>query len=349
MRKLFTAAAVSAAMLAAAAAAPAWSADAEVSWKVGSPVGPNDPTTLNMQEVANQVAARTGGKFQIEIVPLETIGFKNIDELRVLKQGVLDAVYLVPYYLSRDEPLLAAMMPHGALIDPDDNLKIKDVQYEIAKEILEGDKWQLKMIAPAPFGALSEIVAVTNTPVNSLEGLRKLKFRHFTKAGLQAFNALGVSTQVIPSSELYLALQTGVLDGSVYGPTYLKSQSIYEVACCYAYIGAFTASYPFSLVSTAKAWDALPEDFRKVLVEVNTEMNAKSWEGWATGADEKAADAFLAEKGMKKLEPYPLADREAIQAAMFKVWAEEAEKIGPKAVENMNRIIEALKSGKSAS
>jgi TRAP-type C4-dicarboxylate transport system substrate-binding protein len=324
-------------------ASQAWAAD--VTWRLGSSVGPQDPTTLALEELAKRVAEKSNGRFEIEVVPIETIGFKNVDTLRVLKQGVLDAMHVVPYYVPRDEPLLANMMPHGALLEPEDNLKIVDVQYEIGWEILS-EKWGFVPVARAPFGALRDLVIVSKEPVNTLEGLRDIKFRHFTKDGLQAFNKLGVSTQVVPSSELYLALKTGVVDGSVYGPTYIKSQSIYEVTCCYSYLGAFTMAFPFTLTATQEGWNKVPADLQKIVADESNTMWNESVEQWREGAAEAEAEAFLIDEGgMKKLDPVPLEDRKKIQAALLSVWKENAEQIGPEAVENYNRIVAALNKG----
>lgn len=316
---------------------------ADVKWRLGSAVGPQDPSTVELQELARRVKERSGGRFEIEVVPIETIGFKNADSLRVLKQNVLDAMSLVPYYVPRDEPLLAAMMPHGALAAAEENLKIVDVQYEIAWEILRGSKWNLVPVARAPFAALRDLVSVTKEPVNSLAQLRKIKYRHFTRDGQQAFNDLGISTQIVPSSELYLALKTGVVDGSIYGPTYIRSQSIFEVTCCYSYIGAFTMAFPFTLVATPQAWAKVPEDLRKILADTSNEMWKQAVDRWSRGEAEKSAYEWLVrEKGMKELPPFSLEDRKAIQAALLKVWRAQTEKIGPEAVKNYERIVQAL-------
>lgn len=315
---------------------------ADVEWRLGSSVGPQDPTTLALEELAKRVADKSGGRFAIEIVPIETIGFKNVDTLRVLQQGVIDAMNIVPYYAIRDEPLMGIFAPHGVLLDPDENLKIVDTQYEIGAEILK-DNWNVVQISRAPFGALRDLVIMSKTPVNTLEGLRSLKLRHFTKDGLEAFNNLGISTQVVPSSELYLALKTGVVDAAVYGPTYGQSQSIYEVTCCLAYLSSFSMAYPFSIGVNADVWAGVPDDLKAVLVTEANAMWQESVDKWKEGAAEKVAYEFLTTKGgMQMLDPFPLEDRKAIQAELLKIWKAQAESIGPKAVGYYDRIIAAL-------
>ncbi|MGI6853490.1 TRAP transporter substrate-binding protein [Mesorhizobium sp. 1B3] len=315
---------------------------AEVEWKLGSSVGPQDDGTLMLQKLADRVLEKSDGRFEIEVVPVETLGFKNVDSLRVLKQGVIEAMWLAPYYLTRDEPLMGVFAPHGMFVDPEDNLKVVDVQYEIGKEIL-AEKWEIVQIARAPFASLRDLIMMSKEPVNTIEGLKKLKVRQFTKEGLQAFNALGISTQMVPSSELYLALQTGVVDAAVYGPTYGKSQSIYEVTCCFSYLSAFSMAYPFSVAVSKNVWEGLPADLQKILAEESEALWQESVEGWKVSAAEKEAYEWLTTEGkMKKLDPFPEADRKAVQDELIKVWKSTCEQLGEKAVGYCNRIEAAL-------
>ncbi len=315
---------------------------ADVEWRLGSSVGPQDPTTLALEELAKRVADKSGGRFAIEIVPIETIGFKNVDTLRVLQQGVIDAMNIIPYYAIRDEPLMGLFAPHGVLMDPNENLKIVDTQYEIGAQILK-DNWGIVQVSRAPFGALRDLVIMSKDPVNTLEGLRGIKLRHFTKDGLEAFNNLGVSTQVVPSSELYLALKTGVVDAAVYGPTYGQSQSIYEVTCCLAYLSSFSMAYPFSIGVNEATWAAVPDDLKSIFTTEANAMWQESVDKWKEGAAEKVAYEFLTTTGgMKMLDPFPLEDRKQIQGELLKIWKAQAEALGPKAVGYYERIIAAL-------
>ena len=77
------------AVLAALVMAAGTSQAADVTWRLGSSVGPKDTTTLQLEDLAKRVGQKSGGRFKIDVIPIETIGFKNVDSLRVLKQGVV--------------------------------------------------------------------------------------------------------------------------------------------------------------------------------------------------------------------------------------------------------------------
>ena len=139
------------------------------------------------------------------VIPIETLGFKNVDSLRVLKQKVVDAVFLQSFYVTRDEPLMGVFMPHGILTDMQENLKVIDVQADIMDEVLK-DNWGFTLITNDPTGGgQSRLLVVAKDPINTLDQLRDIKFRHYSKAGLRAFATLDVST---PVSYTHLTLPT---------------------------------------------------------------------------------------------------------------------------------------------
>ena len=315
---------------------------AEIEWKLGSPVGPQDLGTLYLEDYAKRVGERSGGRMEIEIIPIETLGFKNVDTLRVIKQGVVDAMYIQTFYVTRDEPLMGVFMPHGVLTDPKENLKVIGVQMEIANEILM-ENWGVELITADPTGGgQTRLLVVSKDPVNSLEQLRQLKFRHYSKAGIRAYTTLGVSAQVIPSSELYLALQTGVVDGAMYGAPYILSQSLDEVTCCASFVGALTLS-PRGIGADAAKWAQLPEDIRQIMIEVGEEKFEESMTLWREERIYKTAETELIESGYQILDPFPLEDRQAIQEAILLVWREDVETISSDAVQYYDRIVAKLR------
>ena len=327
----------------AVAAGAATTAQAQVvHWKLGSAVGPQDIMTLDLQKFAAAVKERSGGKLVLEVVPIETVGFKNDDSLRVLKQGVMQAMLLVPYYLYRDAPSLAALTPHGALLETEDNLKIAKVQREIADKIYR--QWGVEPAVPWWSGSLRDLVVIAKEPVSSLADLKGKKFRHFTKDGVQAFNDLGISTQMVPSSELYLALKTGVVDAAAYGLPYVKSQALYETTCCVSYLAPFTAAFPFAIGVGQQDWKALDPALQKVMIDVGAETYATALQDWRANKQDTEAAQWLKDKGMKFLPPFSLDDRKKIQAALFKVWEAQSEKIGPEALANYRKIRAALEA-----
>ena len=87
------------------------------------------------------------------------------------------------------------------------------------------------------------------------------------------------------------------------------------------------------------------EDLRKIMIDVGLEKFEESMALWRAEKIYEDAKAKLIKAGYRVLDPFPLADRREIQSAIMAVWREDAEKIGPQALEMYERIVKALKSG----
>jgi C4-dicarboxylate-binding protein DctP len=103
-----------------------------------------------------------------------------------------------------------------------------------------------------------------NRPLHRVADFRGLKMRIQSSKVLDAqMRALGAIPQVMAFSELYQALQSGVVDGTEGVPSNFWTQKIYEVQ------KHMTLSYhghlAYAVIVNKKFWDGLPEDIRTIL------------------------------------------------------------------------------------
>src|SRR5207237_1212620 len=77
--------------------------------------------------------------------------------------------------------------------------------------------------------------------------------------------ALGAIPQVMAFSEVYQALQTGVVDGTENTPSNLYTQKMHVVQKCVALTGHGYIVY--AVIANKKFWDGLPPDVRKIVDE----------------------------------------------------------------------------------
>jgi C4-dicarboxylate-binding protein DctP len=100
-----------------------------------------------------------------------------------------------------------------------------------------------------------------------------LKFRIQSSKVLEAqFRALGAIPQVMAFSEVYQALQTGVVDGQENTPSNMYTQKMHEVQkfttlTYHGYIG-------YVVVVNKKFWEGLPGDIRTQLSKAMKEATA---------------------------------------------------------------------------
>src|SRR6476469_623531 len=149
------------------------------------------------------------------------------------------------------------------------------------------------------------------------EDVKGLKFRIQQSDVLEAqFRALGANPQKMAFSEVYQALQTGVVDGQENTWSNIYSQKFFEVQKTIAETNHGIVDY--MVVTNAKWWDSLPADVRKGLSEAMAEATAygnKIANDINDGDRKRIADA-----GKAKIQKLSKEDVAAWRKAMEPVW-----------------------------
>lgn len=103
-----------------------------------------------------------------------------------------------------------------------------------------------------------------NKPLHNVADFKGLKMRIQSSKVLDAqMRALGAIPQVMAFSELYQALQTGVVDGTEGVPSNFYTQKIYEVQKHMTLSNHGHLAY--AVIVNRKFWDGLPADIRTQL------------------------------------------------------------------------------------
>lgn len=169
------------------------------------------------------------------------------------------------------------------------------------------------------------------------EDVKGLKFRIQASDVLEAqFRALGANPQKMAFSEVYQALQTGVVDGQENTWSNIYSQKFHEVQKTIAETNHGVIDY--MVVANAKWWDGLAPDVKKGLSEAMAEATAfanKMAED-LNQADRKKIEAA----GKAKIQKLSKDDVAAWRKAMEPVWKKFEGDIG------RDLIDAALKSNK---
>lgn len=167
-------------------------------------------------------------------------------------------------------------------------------------------------------------------PLRMPEDAKGLKFRIQSSDILEAqFKAVGAVPQKLAFSEVYQALETGVVDGAENPWSNAYSQKFYEVQphfteSNHGYLG-------YMVVANAKFWNDLPADVRetlaKTLDEVTEQVN-KSSTDLNDGDRQKIKDS-----GKTEILSFTAEQRAAWQKAMQPVYDKFNDKIGKDIVE----------------
>jgi len=174
---------------------------------------------------------------------------------------------------------------------------------------------------------------ITNNahPIKTPDDLKGIKLRvPKGKWRIKMFQAYGASPSAMGFSEVFVALQTGVMDGEENPLTQIYTAKFQEVQ---KYLSMTDHVYtPAYLVTSVRRWNALPADVRKGLSEAARETQAYVYK---TGAEQdEELLGKLKQAGMKVNE----ADKAAFRAASGAIY-EEFSKETPNGKEMISKAV----------
>ena len=171
-----------------------------------------------------------------------------------------------------------------------------------------------------------------NKPLKTPADFRALKMRIQSSKVLESqMRALGALPQVMAFSEVYQALQTGVVDGTENPHSNLYTQKMFEVQkhvtlSDHGYLG-------YAVITNKKFWDGLPADVRGQLEQAMKEATVFA----NKIAQEENDQALEKVKASGKTQVYaPTAEeRAALKKAMLKTHNEMASRIGKETIDSI--------------
>jgi tripartite ATP-independent transporter DctP family solute receptor len=193
---------------------------------LGHGAAPGNPRTIAAQEFAKLVQEKTGGRVTVNIAGSEQLG-NDVAMLTSLRTGALDLTANSQGAASGLVPELAALGLPFLFEDPAAAFRVVDGS--IGNELAE----KFTALGIVPLGWWDNgIRHITNSKrsINAPADLQGLTIR--TPADpmtIDIFQALGAATEQIAFSELYVALQQGVVDGQENPLANIASSKIYEV------------------------------------------------------------------------------------------------------------------------
>jgi C4-dicarboxylate-binding protein DctP len=166
-----------------------------------------------------------------------------------------------------------------------------------------------------------------------------LKFRIQSSKVLEAqFRALGATPQVMAFSEVYQALQSGVVDGQENTPSNMYTQKMHEVQkyttlTNHGYIG-------YVVVVNKKFWDGLPADVRapleKAMHEATIYSNDISEKENAEALDE------MKNSGKTQFITPTAAENDAMRKAMEPLFTDMAGRVGKKLLDDVVKTTQSV-------
>lgn len=250
------------------------------------PGGQGDVRDEMVQLMAKEVAA-ADVDLAIQVYPGQSL-FKAKEQWGALARGRLDMTSLPLDYASGRHPEFSATLMPGLvrnheraqrLNDSEFMTMIKDVIHEGGARVL-ADAW------------LAGGFASNKRCITSPETVEGQTLRAAGPAFDEMLASAGASITSMPSSDIYTAMQTGVLDGANTSSGSFVSYRIYEQVSCLTAPGknALWFMYEPVLISE-QSWNKLDEAQQQALVEAGQKAE-EYFAGEAAALDQKMIDVF---------------------------------------------------------
>ncbi|HYG91024.1 MAG TPA: TRAP transporter substrate-binding protein [Azospirillum sp.] len=284
-------------------------------------VAPDTPKGKGAEKFKELAEARTGGKVKVEVYPNSQL-YKDKEELEALQLG---AVQMLAPSLAKFGPLGAKEFEVFDLpyIFPSKDVLVRVTTGPVGKQLFQ--KLESKGITGLAYWDNGFKIMSANKPIKAPTDLKGLKLRIQSSKVLDSqMRALGALPQVMAFSEVYQALQTGVVDGTENPPSNMYTQKMHEVQkhatlTNHGYLG-------YAVIVNKKFWDGLPADIRTQL-----ESAMKDATTYANDIAQNENDVAMAQmKASGKTEFYtPTKDElEAWRKALLPVHKEMEARVG---------------------
>ena len=318
MKKLFCL--VLALSLACLCIAGASASDKKMSLNLGHVAIETTPIGRGTDYFAQIVAEKTNGRITVSVFPNSQLG-GNRELIEQLQMGTL-------HFCSPSCAFLGGFTNKTALFDLPYLFKSEEGAFkvfdsEVGQAILADlDSAGIKGLSWFGMGWRN---VTCNNEVHTPADMAGLKIRVMeNQMHIDHFNALGCSAIPMSFSEVYTALQQGVIDAEENPYSQIQTQRFYEVQ---KYLIETQHIYdPVPLLASKVWWDTLDEEDQAILMECVAEATAYG-RGLVSEIDGAIRQQFIDEKLITVVE---LTDEEraAFRAAAQPVYDANAEKIG---------------------
>lgn len=295
-------------------------------------VAPEAPKGRGAEKFKELAEKYTDGRVKVEIYPNSQL-YKDKEEVEALQLGSVQML----------APSLAKFGPLGAKQFEVYDLPFLMPDIEAVHRVFESPVGARLLASLKPKGITGLAywdngfrVFTANRPLRQPADFFGLKVRIQSSKVLETqMRTLGGVPQVMAFSEVYQALQTGVVDGSEVDRTNIYTQKLFEVQKAitlsdHGYLG-------YGVIANAAFWDGLPPDIRAALEMAVAEATLHVREIAHTLDVE--AEAAIKASGKSELVHLSDAERKAWVEALAPVYAQVESRVGKALIEEVRAVV----------
>ncbi|MFK5997918.1 MAG: TRAP transporter substrate-binding protein [Rhodobacterales bacterium] len=285
-------------------------------WNMPTPYSDAIFHTQNISQFADDLRAATDGKLDIKVHSAGSL-FPHAEIKNAVRSGQVPIGEFFLSRLSNEDAAFGIDSQPFVATSYDDAAKLWAAQRPVITKLLAKQGLLPLFAVPWPAQGL-----YTKEEIKSVDQLSGLRFRAYN-AALEEFATLaGASPVQVESPNIPQAFSTGQVEAMITSPSTGASSSAWDYVSHYNPINAWV---PKNIVVVNKAaFDALPLDEQKAVLDAAATAETRGWK--MSAAEASAKTAVMAEHGMKIDETSPELKKglQAIGAKMLENWKAKA-------------------------
>ena len=207
--------------------------------------------------------ARTNGQLKFVVSSFPELGLAGPDTLNLVASGVLASATIYGGYVGGELPPVEVQNLWGLYDSLEQEFKANEAIIEDLEALVLAETGGVVMNHHLFSG--NDQYFFCKDKVESLADFKGKKTRSHSAALSDWIEGMGASAQFIAFSEVYTALERGILDCGVTGADASHGQRWYEVT---NYMIGPLISWPFvNNVINADKWKSIPSDLQRILIE----------------------------------------------------------------------------------
>ena len=309
-----------AAAIAVAVTAGGAAAQAKYKWKMQSLWQGGSINQKIFEDYCKKVSQLTAGRLEITPMPVGAV-VAYTETLDAIQAGVLEAHQSGGPYFSGKEPALALT---GDLTGGFETPYQFQMWFEyggglqLAREIYA--KFNIYYVGPVLWGVES---IPAKKPIRTVADLKGVKMRAPEGLSAEVWRRLGVGVVTLPGSEVYTALERGVIDATDWGTLGMNQDLGYHKIAAYPLYPGFHSMPASEVAVNMDKWKELPDDVKAIVESATRDFNRDMIQRIAL-EDSKAATAATAAK--VELVDWSPEERKKFRSAAQQAWNDWAKK-----------------------
>ena len=211
------------------------------------------------EPMLEELKERSDGRITYTLYAGGALG-KGPDHFDIVKNGLSDMGYFTATWSPGRFPLSDVLSLAAEVDGKDVGTEIGNAIYD---QILAQEFPGVKMIE---LNGCIQAFLWTTKPIRTLEDCQGLRIRSPGGHQTSYIKALGAEPVFMPLSDVYMAMETGTIDGLVTCPPLVQAFKLYEVAeqGTLATFGCVTEG----VIMNQKSWERAPDDLKPLIEEV---------------------------------------------------------------------------------